>query len=55
MTQGNGRITGRSPGKDPILMVSQKPELLNQTPMTYCNEHLQVEMCGQRDILWDTL
>jgi hypothetical protein len=24
-------------------------------PMTYFNEHLQVEMCGQRDILWSTL
>ena len=21
--------------------------------MTHCNEHLQVKMCGQRDILWD--
>ena len=23
--------------------------------MTHCNEHLQVKMCGQRDILWDTV
>ena len=30
-TQGNNRITGRSPNEDPILMVSQKPETSNQT------------------------
>ena len=30
-TQGNNRITGRSPSEDPILMVSQKPEISNQT------------------------
>ena len=29
--QGNNRITMRSPNKDPILMVSQKPEISNQT------------------------
>ena len=23
--------------------------------MTHCNEHLQVNMCGQKGILWDTL
>jgi hypothetical protein len=50
MTRGNSRITGRSSDVDPILMVSQKSQILNQT-----NEHLQVKMCGQRDILWDTL
>ena len=38
--QGNNRITGRSPGEDPILMVSQKPETLNQNN---CNDHLQVK------------
>ena len=52
ITQGNNRITSRSPGEDPILMMSQKPEMLNQTKY---NEHLQVNMCGQRSILWDTL
>ena len=31
MTQGNNRITGRSPSEDPVLMVSQKPEAWNQT------------------------
>ena len=30
MTQ-DSRITKRSPDKDPILMVSQKPEISNQT------------------------
>ena len=48
MTQGNNR-TGKSPDDDPILMVSQKPEIPNQT---HCNEYLQVKMCGQRAILW---
>jgi hypothetical protein len=23
--------------------------------MTHCNEHLQIKMCGQRSVLWDTL
>jgi hypothetical protein len=31
MTQGNNRITGRSQDEDPILMVSQKPGMFNQT------------------------
>jgi hypothetical protein len=31
MTQGNNKITERSPGEDPILTVSQKPETSNQT------------------------
>ena len=31
MTQGNKRITGRSPSEDPILMESQKPETSNQS------------------------
>ena len=54
MTQGNNRITGRSPSEDPILMVSQMPETPNQIN-AHCNEHLQVNMCGQRDILNRTL
>jgi hypothetical protein len=29
-TQGNNRITRRSPSEDPVLMVSQKPEISNQ-------------------------
>ena len=24
-------------------------------PMAHCNEHLQEKMCGQRDMVWDTL
>ena len=31
MTQGDNRITWRSPGGDPVLMVSQKPETSHQT------------------------
>jgi hypothetical protein len=31
MTQGNNRITWRSPDEDPILMVSQKLEISKQT------------------------
>jgi hypothetical protein len=31
MTQGINRITEKGPGEDPILMVSQKLEILNQT------------------------
>jgi hypothetical protein len=30
MTQGNNRITGRSPDEDPILMSSQKPKILTR-------------------------
>ena len=29
--QGNIRISGRSPGEDPVLMVEQKPEVPNHT------------------------
>jgi hypothetical protein len=58
MTQGNNRITERSPGEDPILTMSQKPEISNQI-----NDSLQwiftmniaMNMCGQRDTLWDKL
>lgn len=36
-------------------MVSKKSETLSQTNLTaHCNEHMQVKICGQRDILWDT-
>ena len=42
MTQSNNRIAGRSPHEDPTMMVSQKPQILNQTN-GYCNEHLQVK------------
>jgi hypothetical protein len=31
MAQGNNRITRRSPGEDPILMVPQRPEIFSQT------------------------
>jgi hypothetical protein len=55
MTQGNNTVTRRNPSEDLILMVSQKPEVSNQRPMTHCNKHLQVKMCGQRARLWDIL
>jgi hypothetical protein len=29
MTQGNNRIIRKRPSEDPMLMVSQKPEILN--------------------------
>jgi hypothetical protein len=47
--QGNSRITRRSPNENPMLLVSQKPEISNQTndSLVY-NEHLHVKMCGQR-------
>ena len=50
MTQSNNRIARKSPDEDLILMVSQKSEILNQT-----NDSLQVKVCAQTDILWDTL
>ena len=31
MTLGNNRITRRTPSEDPMLMVSQQPEISNQT------------------------
>lgn len=41
LTQGNSRLSERSPSEFPVLMVSQKPEALNQTneltAMTYAN------------------
>jgi hypothetical protein len=37
--RGSNEITGRRPSENPILMVWQKPEALN-------NEHWQVKMCG---------
>jgi hypothetical protein len=49
MTQGNKRITGRSPSEEPALMVSQKPE----TWVTHCNDHVRV--CGERGTLWGAL
>jgi hypothetical protein len=45
MTEGNNRLTRRSPDEDPILMVSQKPELLNQTCVDreiYCGTHCDI-------------
>jgi hypothetical protein len=47
-TQGNNSITWRRPSEDPVLMVSQKPDTSNDSL-------LQGNMCGQTDILWDTL
>jgi hypothetical protein len=40
MTQGNSRITGRRPDEDPMLMVSQKPEISNQT-----NDRIAKNIC----------
>ena len=51
MALTNKKITGRSPGVDPILIMSQKPEILNQNNVTHCNKHLQVRMFRQRDML----
>ncbi|KAL6033887.1 hypothetical protein STEG23_019606 [Scotinomys teguina] len=52
-TQGNNRISKRSPREDPGLMVYQKPEALNLN-----SEHLQVKMfrlkCLQCDPLGHT-
>jgi hypothetical protein len=31
MTQGNNIISEKSPGEDPVLIVEQKPETMNQT------------------------
>ena len=31
MTQGNQRLTGRSPSEDPVLTVSQKPKISKQS------------------------
>lgn len=45
MTQDN-RITGRTPGEDPILMVPQKTDSSNQ-PMTHCKE---VEVCVEHAV-----
>ena len=41
MIKGNSKISRRSPIKDSILMMSQKPKT---RPMTHCNEYLQVKM-----------
>jgi hypothetical protein len=54
-TKGNNRIPRRSSGENPILMVSQKPEIMNQTndslKRTFANE----DVWTQRDKLWDPL
>lgn len=42
MTPGD-RIASSSPGEDPILVVSQKPETSDPT---HCNELFHVKMCG---------
>ena len=52
VTQATNRIISRSPSENPALVVSQKPEISNQT---HCNEHLQVKKYGQTDIPWNTL
>jgi hypothetical protein len=51
-TQGNNRITGRSPCELPVLMMSQKPESTTPT-----NDFLQRTFASvrQTDILCDTL
>jgi hypothetical protein len=49
MTQGNNGIIRMSPDEDPILMVSPKPEILNQTShslqRTLASEDVWTEGC----------
>jgi hypothetical protein len=47
MTQGNNRISGRSPGEDPVLKVWQRPQS--------DHEHLQVKLFEQKCMLCDAL
>ena len=50
MTQGINRVSERLTTGDPLLIVEQKPETLNQT-----NDSLQVKLFGQGGVLWITL
>lgn len=52
MTQDNTRITRRSPQGGSNFVGHR-----NQRSVTNCDEHehLQVKMCEQKDIFWDTL
>ena len=49
MTQGNNRISERSPGGDPVLMVQQKPEASNQTndslQQTFASKAVWAKLC----------
>ena len=50
MTQGNNRMTGRSPSEEPMLLMSQKPETSNQTndslQSTFAKEDVWPEWYG---------
>jgi hypothetical protein len=52
--KSNNRITRRSSDEDSIFIVLEKPNILTR-PITQGNEHSEVKMFGQRDILWATL
>ena len=54
MTQGNNRISESSFSEGPVLVVYQKPEVLNLTNNLLYNEHLQVKLFGQKDAVYDT-
>ena len=49
MTQGNNRISERSPSEDPVLFVLQKPEASNQTndslQRTFASEDVWAKGC----------
>lgn len=51
MTQGNCRISKRTFIEVAVLMMYQKPEALKLTNNTLNNEHLQVKLYGQNDML----
>ena len=56
MTQGNNRMTRRQPSEDPVLMVSQKSEILSQTNQCLIAMNISKERCMDRgSILRDTL
>lgn len=46
------RISKQSHRGDPVVMY-QNHRLRTRT-MTQCNQHLQVKLCGAKDVLWDT-
>lgn len=54
MTWGNSRTSERSFSKNPVLRAYQNPEALNLTINMLRNEHLQVKLFEQRDIMHDT-
>jgi hypothetical protein len=53
-TQSNNKISERSPGEDPVLIVSRS-QRLRTTLMTHYSEHMQMKMFVQNGIRWDPL